>query len=66
MKLPIELENLVLDYYWSLRLWEQKQCCHREIRHLWLLQEVKCFYNCFYSLHPPVTDYYDALIQTLL
>ena len=66
MKLPPDLENLVLDYFYSRWVWEQKQRFHREIRHLWLLQEVKLFYCCFYNVHPTADEYYDMVIQNLL
>ena len=79
MILPHELENIVLDYYYSRWLFEKKRICHREIRHLWMLQEVKLFYEVFYSptnvasvasdaLHPlqNQTTYYDAIISAHL
>lgn len=65
MKLPNELESLVLDYFYSRWLWEKKQCVHRQIRHLWLLQDVKLFYSFFY-MPQSSNDYYDMVIQNLL
>jgi len=67
MILPHELENIVLDYYYSRWLFEKKQICHREIRHLWMLQEVKLFYQVFYSpTNVNQTTYYDAIISAHL
>ena len=63
MILPIDLENIVLDYYYSRWVWNTKQKFHREIHHLYMLQEVKLFYNIFYSPHNlNQTTYYDAII----
>jgi hypothetical protein len=67
MILPLDLEDIVLDYFYSRWVFERKQCFHREIHHLWMLEEVKLFYNIFYSpinIHP--TTYYDAIISEIL
>ena len=49
MRLPRDIETIVLEYLYSLLLFEIRQKLHRELRHLWMLQEVKIFYDVFYS-----------------
>ena len=49
--MPPELETIILDYYYSLKLWEIKQKLHRELKHLHMLQEMQVFYRVFYTIN---------------
>ena len=66
MKLPKELEALILDYYWSHRIYELKVSLHSEIRHLWLLREVNLFYDVFYSPLNPYPEVGQPFLQPVL
>ena len=39
MSLPPELENIILDYYWSRRTYVQIKLIHCELRHRFLAKE---------------------------
>ena len=52
MNLPRDIEELILDYYWSLRIFELKRMMHRELRHLWVLREVHIYYDIYYNTFP--------------
>ena len=45
MELPKELYNLILDFYWSNRIFEKRQELHRELLHLFNLHEIKMFFK---------------------
>jgi len=51
MKLPKVLVELILDFYWSHRIFIQKQCIHRELLHLYNLHELKEFYVILNSMY---------------
>ena len=61
--MPPELQHIILDYYWSLKIWELKQKLHREIKHLHMLQEMRLFYRVFYTINITVQNEED---ETLL
>ena len=60
--MPPDLVAIILDYYWSLKIWETKQKLHREIKHLHMLQEMRVFYRVFYTINLTVED--EALLLT--
>ena len=39
MGLPLELKNIILDYYWSRRMYVRKRLLHCELRHHFLAKE---------------------------
>ena len=47
--LPQDVWNIIEDYYYGHRLFCLKQRLHREMKHVNLLQEVRIFYEIFYS-----------------
>ena len=49
MRVPTEIENIILDYWWSHHTFKKKQRLHMHLRHLWMLEEVRIFYDLFYS-----------------
>jgi hypothetical protein len=51
MKLPKVLVELIWDFYWSHKTFEQKQCMHRELIHLYNLHEIKEFYVVLNSMY---------------
>ena len=59
MKLPTDLRNLVLDYFWSHWVFEKKQLINQQLHHIHMLQEVKLFYRIFYS---PLNPYPGAFV----
>ena len=63
MEIPKDIEDLILDYYWSHRIFKIKQKLHRDIRYLWMLREVHIFYDIFYSPFNPNQDAYHPPIQ---
>ena len=66
MRIPKVIREIILDYYWSHRIYEQKQKMHQHIRHLWLLREVHVFYNIFYSpINPNPNAYLEAAQEDL-
>ena len=52
IKLPQDIEELILDYYWSHRMFSLKQQLHRQIRHVWMLREVHIYYDVYYDTFP--------------
>ena len=54
MKLPHDIEDIVLDYFWSHWVFNKKQEIHMHLRHVWMLREVRLFYDVFYS---PINPY---------
>ena len=45
-----ELLDIIWDYYYSIVMWERKQRLHRELKHAYMLQEMKVFYNVFHTI----------------
>jgi hypothetical protein len=45
MEIPVVLTNLILDFYWSHRTFEKKQELHRELLHLFCIEEIKMFFT---------------------
>ena len=41
MILPLEIENLILEYIDSHRLYLIKQRVHLELRHMWMIAQLK-------------------------
>ena len=52
-RLPAVLKDLVLDYYWSHRMWLVKRSLHNNLRHMWMLREIHVFYEVYYNFHYP-------------
>ena len=52
--LPEDIWNIIEDYYYSHRQFCLKQRLARELKHLHMLQEVRIFYEIYYS---PVTPF---------
>ena len=48
-QLPQDIWNIIEDYYYSYRQFCLKQRLARELKHLHLLQEVRVFYEIYYS-----------------
>lgn len=48
--MPPELRDIILDYLASMVLFERKQRIHREMKHLYLIQEMRIFYNVFHTI----------------
>ena len=51
MQLPRVLRDLIIDYYWSYRMFIQRQCLHRELRHLYNLHEIKEFFVVLHNMY---------------
>ena len=45
MLLHNDVKNIILDYYWSLKMYELRQAMHTEIRKKRLNLETICFFN---------------------
>ena len=45
MELPTVVINLILDFYWSRRMFETKQELHRDLMHLFNVHEIKIFFT---------------------
>ena len=50
MRLPKDLEELILDYYWSNRLFRLKQRLHQELRYTHLIHEMRIFHSVFNTI----------------
>ena len=50
MKLPKDLEDLILDYYWSYRLFRLKQRLHQELKYMHVIHEMRIFYSVFNTI----------------
>ena len=62
MKLPGELQNIIMDYYWSHWVYERRQLIHQQLHHIHMLEEVKLFYRIFYS---PLNPYPGAYVLAM-
>ena len=51
--LPRDVWNIIEDYYYSHRQYILRQKLIREFKHLYLLQEVRIFYEIYYSPSHP-------------
>jgi hypothetical protein len=49
MRLPPELKNIILDYFYSNVMFELRQCLHRDLLHC----SVICELHVFFLHYPP-------------
>ena len=50
MRLPTDLRELILDYYWSHKMFECKRRLHYEMIRRNALQEMRLFYSIFNTI----------------
>ena len=50
MKLPKDVEELIMDYYWSHKIFELKTEIHRDLKKFHMLHEMRIFYSVFNTI----------------
>jgi len=52
--IPLEVENLIWEYYWSLKIYCLKKRIHRELIHLHTMAEMRVFFDIWSTITIPV------------
>ena len=52
--IPREIEDIILDYYWSHKIYEQKRQIHYEMRYMHTMAEMKVFFDIWATITIPV------------
>ena len=52
--IPHVIEELIMEYYWSAKIYDLKTRIHRELRHLHTMAEMSVFFDIWSTITIPI------------